>query len=616
MVALNEPDRLLVEEIRDKHRCAETEHRQFRKHASEYYALYRGWTDFVDRNRVEPDRDVVTRRAQKEWGAELFIPEAFRIVETIVPRMLAHRPRMNPLPQDDVAVANVENMRRLISKQQEQIRYEVELQKVCKDGLIYGLGVQKVGWRKEYRTVRGIGPSELQGWERPVKTSGERCVFDDPYAEWIDPFGFLWDPYAHSIRTCEYVIHRVYRSDAYVAKMVKLGYWRAQENDPLCEWTLEDLLKGTASNKEDEIQSERRQAEGYGKKEGPGRHEVWEFHDGDRIVAVLDGDWPVMVGENHIPDGSIGFQVFRPTIVGGRMVGIGEIEPIKDLQYEVNTLRGQRIDAGTMALNRGYFFNESVVNADDLQIGPNIGVPVNGDPRDALWPMQVADVPQSAFQESAEIMSNIEGATGVADSISGGEQSQQTATGAQLVVQAASIRIQNKTQLMGQEVIIPAGEQWILLNQSHILKRRQMFVQTGEEMSGEGAWEKVELGPEEMQGLMSMQMDDGSTMAENVPQQRQDAQAWMALLGAAGPNGQPLFATEKVAEKIIENYGVKSNVQAYLAPQEPQLPASVVEQAIGVFGVAPEQFMQVLQQLEQQQQQAQEPQAEEGAQNG
>jgi hypothetical protein len=611
-VRLNDADTALVEEVRYKHRCAETEHKQFRKHASEFYGLYRGLQDFRDSHRAEPDRDVVVRRAKKEWGAELFIPMAYRTVETIVPRMLAHRPRMNPIPEDDVAVGTVENMRRLIAKQQAQIRYEVELQKVCKDGLIYGLGVQKTGWRTTKKNVHRLGPSELKDWTSPVNVVNERVVFDDPYAEWIDPFAFLWDPYGHSVGTCEYVFHRVYRSSAYVQKMVEAKLWRSGEWDVTCDWTLEDLRSTAPANKEDEIQSERRQAEGYNtSKEGPGRHEVWEYHDGERVVVILNGEFPVMVGENPMPDGSLPFQVFRPTIIGGRMVGIGEIEPIKDLQYELNTLRGQRVDAGTMALNRGYFFDESLVNADDLQIGPNLGVPVNGSPRDALWPMQIAEVPQSAFQESAAIQSDIESIVGITDGLAGAnDQTQQTATGAQLVVQAAGIRIENKTRLMGEEVIIPAGEQFVLLNQSHILSKRTMFVPSASTVESPGLWEKVELGPEELQGLMSMQMDDGSTMAENVPQQRQDMQTWMGLLG------NPAFDQAKVAQKVIENAGVKTNPQAFLVPQEPQIPASLVESALGAIGVPNEVFMQALDAVQQQSDQGEQGQPQGPAEEG
>jgi hypothetical protein len=122
-----------------------------------------------------------------------------------------------------------------------------------------------------------------------------------------------------------------------------------------------------------------------------------------------------------------------------------------------------------------------------------------------------------------------------------------------------------------------------------------MFVASASTVESPGLWEKVELGPAELQGLMSMQMDDGSTMAENVPQQRQDMQMWQSLLG------NPAFDQGKVAQKVIENAGVKVNPQAFLVPPEPQIPASLVESALGALGVPNEKFMQALDQVQQSQ---------------
>jgi hypothetical protein len=215
--ALNDSDRELVERVQSRYSAAEQEHKQFRTRSAEFYALYRNLQDFRTNNADRPDRDVM-RRAQREWGAELFIPFAYRTVETIVPRMLAHRPKMNPLPEDEQAYGNVDNMRFLLDKQQEQIRYELILQDICKDGLIYGLGVQKVGWKKTTKTIRGIKPGTYGTW---VEDVSERCTFDDAWAEWVDPFDFLWDPYGHSVETCDYVFHRTWRSSDYVSRMVK-----------------------------------------------------------------------------------------------------------------------------------------------------------------------------------------------------------------------------------------------------------------------------------------------------------------------------------------------------------------------------------------------------------
>ena len=133
---LTEDEITLVREINDKYRVAdEGAHKDFREKADRYYSLYRGvreWgqrVDGVDRR----DRDVAYREGKDRWGAELFIPYAFRTVETVVPRMLAHRPRMLLTPWDEQALGNVNNMRMLLDRQQEQFDYELVVQDVAKD---------------------------------------------------------------------------------------------------------------------------------------------------------------------------------------------------------------------------------------------------------------------------------------------------------------------------------------------------------------------------------------------------------------------------------------------------------------------------------------------------
>jgi hypothetical protein len=591
--ALNDSDRELVERVQSRYSAAEQEHKQFRTRSAEFYALYRNLQDFRTNNADRPDRDVM-RRAQREWGAELFIPFAYRTVETIVPRMLAHRPKMNPLPEDEQAYGNVDNMRFLLDKQQEQIRYELILQDICKDGLVYGLGVQKVGWKKTTKTIRGIKPGTYGTW---VEDTSERCTFDDAWAEWVDPFDFLWDPYGHSVETCDYVFHRTWRSSDYVSRMVKAGHWRARENDPACTWTLEDILSSSAVTKFDEVQQDRRSAEGYAaQREGTHsrRHEVWEFHDGRQVITVLNSEFPVQVGENPMPDGSLPFMVFRPTKVGGRMVGIGEIEPIRDLQYEINTLRGQRRDAATMALGRGYAFDETTVNADDLIIGPNIAIPVNGSPRDFPVPPPYRRRPASGYSEEQAIASDIESTSGISDPVTGGEgngPASQTATGVQLVQQAAGLRIQNKTRRLGSEIIVPGGDAWVLLNQTKILEPRPVRVPNEDGGLNQPAWTMRKLGPYELRGRMAISMDDGSTMAKNVPQMRQDAQMLQTLAQ------DPLVDQQKLRVQILENLGIE-NAQAFLVPQEPQLPASTVEAFLAQMNIPAEALVAFLDQQE------------------
>jgi hypothetical protein len=598
--ALEGRDRELVQIVESAWQRAEPEHKTFRAKAEEFYRLYRGFTDFRDQARDARDRDMLVSEAQATWGAELFIPFVYSTVETIVPRMVAKGPRMIVVPRDEQALGNVHNMKIVVDAQCKQIDYETVLQVIGKDGLIYGLGVGKTRWKYETRMQVKATPHPLEPG-RWIEGPPEKTVaFDDAIAERVDPFDFLWDPFGDSMTTVEFIIHRLWRSAAQVRRNVESGIWRAQENDPECPWTLEDLLAGRARTQRSNVWDQRLAAEGYntsGQRQD-GLHEVWEYHDGQQVITLLDACYPVQAGANPSGQAQIPFQIYRPTLVGGRFVGISEVDPIRHLQYEINTLRSQRRDAATLSLMRTFAYNETAVDPDDLVFGPNMAIPVNGDPREFLFPIPVPELPASSYREEEAIVSDIQRTSGISDPVSGADVgASETATGVQLVQAAATLRIQNKARLLETQIIVPQGYDFVALNQRRILTDRAVSVPQEPDVNNPTvpAWRMVTIGPRELMGRMSVEVEGGSTAPENVPQQRSDAQAFVAL------SQDPRLNGEKLLIRALQLYGV-DQPEGYVKGAEQQVPASQVEGFLSQLGVPPEAFVQFLDQQQQQQQ--------------
>lgn len=578
-VDLTDEDREVVERVRACFERAKEEHDTYRTRWGGFYALYRGYQDWQTNNVDRRDRDDRLRSAKKEWGAALHIPITFRTVETVAPRITGHRLASYILPRDRDALGNVDNMRTIVDFQQEQCNYPLTQQDVAKDGLMYALGVQKTFWRSASKKVRVVKEAHYKTGQ--VEDTRDDSI-DDPWAEWVDPFDFLWDPSGHSVETCSYLFHRTWRPADYIAKMVATGKWTLP-----VDFTLEDLLVGSPTTKQDEIWQSRRQAEGQrtDRAHGDHFHEIWEYHNGGEVITILDSEVPVRIAPNPTPDGSKPFQVYRPTSVPGRMVGIGEIEPIMDLQLEINTLRGQRRDAATMALGRGYAFDETQVAAEDLKIGPNLAIPVNGSPRDFLMPLPIADVPASGYQEEDQIKQDIDATSGISEAISGASSQDQTATGAQLSFQAAGRRIDNKRDRFVREIVLATAAQFVAHNQARIADTRDIVVPDG--MHG---WMVKQLSPNELRGRFACKIDDDASKAENVPQDRNDAQALMAFVG------NPAINQQKLLERVLEKTGIP-NAQGWVSAEQ-QIPASAVEQFLGQLGVPPEAFAQFMQQAQ------------------
>jgi hypothetical protein len=604
------PEYDLVKRVEYAYNQAEPEQRTFRSRAERFYTLYRSFSDFRDQASGVRSRDEVVSEAKKSWGAELFIPFCYSTVETILPRMVANGPRMIVVPRDPDAVGSVRNMKIVIDAQQKQIDYQSILQTIGKDGLIYGLGVGKTRWRYETRyTVQTVPTVEAPDIFTAMPAQ-KTVTFDDAVAERVDPFDFLWDPMGDSMDTCAFVIHRLWRSPAQVRRNVEAGVWRAQENDPSCEWTLEDLLSASPRTQRSQIWAQRLSAEGYGRPDDVSRlHEVWEFHDGQQVVTVLDALFPVQAGPNPSGDARIPFQVYRPTLVGGRLVGISEIEPIEHLQYEINTLRSQRRDAATLALMRTFAYNETAIDADDLVFGPGLAIPVNGDPREFLFPIPVPELPASSYQEEAKIVDDIQRTSGISDPVTGGDTgASETATGVQLVQAAATMRIQNKARLLENQIIVPQGYEFVALNQRRILTARTYFIpqQADARDPHVPAYEMVKIGPRELIGRQSIEVEGGSTTPENVPQQRQDAMQFIQL------SQDPRLDGTKLLLRALQLMGIEIP-EGYLNQQQQQVPADLIQAFLAQQGIPPETFVQFVDQAHQQ---AQAPEAQQNGNGG
>jgi len=611
---LPEQDRLL-KEVSEAFEQSDRLHRQFRTTWERLYRLYRSNKSWRSQYREssDNDRDVLMSDAKKEWGADLVIPYCYSVVETIMPQMVLHRPRMLVLPREDKAVKNIENMRLLIDVQQERIGAELRFQSIGKDGLIFGMGVAKTQWEHRTRVCKKLEPRLLLPGHQEVER--EEVLADDPTFERVYIGDFFWDPFGDSVANLDYAIHRTWRNEKYIRQMVESGTWTIPDG-----WELEDLTSAGPINSYDSLQRSLMEASGFTdyKARGSQPHEVWEFHDGKRVVTVLDRQAPVQLGANPAWHGQLPFQVYRPVdAANGHLPGIGVIEPIEDLSEEMNVLRTQRRDNATLKLQQTFAFNEGAINREDMVFGPGMAIPVNGEPRESLMQINVGDIPNSSYQEELALQANIERTTGLSDEVSGGGGSgDTTATEAQIKLAAANRRIQLMTLRFEQEVIASVAGQWLELNQQRIRKAKSIPVPV-EPAPGqpEQRWSWRKVGPDELAGKMSIRPDGGSTAPENVPQMRQDAMQIVQLFGQ-----NPQIDQRRLLEEALEKFSIK-NPSAWLLPDEPRVPPKTLDlimQLAQQSGLPPEalqQLQQIIMQagqmaLQEEQAQNQEPQQE------
>ena len=592
-------DKALVTEVIDGIlKVWEPYHRKWMDRANHFYSLYSNVQDLrssVQSSSSPRGRDLVFRDGETEFGPELFIPMAFSTVETILPAMLSASPKMGVRPRNPFSEANVYNVRAMLEAQQEQIKYPLRLQTIAKDGLITGTGVQKTYWRRDLR-MRKVNQPDLFGGAQMVEELQE--LFDDPDAAAVDPFDFIVDPFCASIEFADGAFHRTWRSTRYIKRMVETHQWRNLDELKVATGDPR-VLGGDGTQRYSEVWAQRRMigdrdtigagGDALGKSDV---HEVLEFHDGDRVVTILNRQVVVASGDNPNWHGRLPFQVFRPTENPHQLHGKGEIEPIEHLQEELNTLRTQRRYNADLVLQRVFAYHEGMVEKEDIQFGPGWAIGVNGDPREMLFPIQVGDIPYSGYQEEDRLVGDFDRTTGISDVIAGaGLSGADTATGVQMVASAASRRIEGKTARLSQEVVDPGAEQFLELSQQRRISNKTIRVPsppTPEEPDRRWSW--VELGPNQIMGEFEVAAIDGSMQPANIPQDRADANMLMTIFGQI-----PTVEQSKVVEKALELMGIE-DPRAWLAPPNPTVPAEVLNRLVE-FGVPDQMIAQALAQV-------------------
>jgi len=603
-------------------------HAQFRDRWNVWYGLSRNYRRLQRQHaqaNTPNDKDTVIQEFRRVFGEELFIPYVYTVIETNVPKVLANDPKIMARPNDasEKAYLACDPVKQLFERDNKAMGYVTTSQETARSGLRYGLGVQKEYWELKTRSGKKIVPKESEAGYK-LEDDGGIVVYEGPRAESVDIFDFFWDPQAYNLDSADYLIHRSWRKMDYIKKKVEEGHRRRGQGDP-GGWVDLDLsaVDGMGSDAaRGEVWSDRMQAAGMTSfdTEGNTLHEVWEYHDRDNVYTILDRTLVVQMAPNPFLHGDYPFQVFRPTIMEHEFVGTGEAEPIAHLQYELNTMRGQRRDAATLAMNRGYFYSKGMLNPSKVMTGAGVFVPVIGDPKDAIQPMPFTDIPQSGVSEEEALKRDIEMTTGISETVSGGSGGgDETATGRQLVQAAANVRIEQKAKNFFSEVFRRAVPQRRELYRQHIVKQEQTRTMrvsdpsATQEIGGKTVptgYSFVSCGPDEINANIEVEPISGSTEAENKAQKRADVtQLVQALTPFMAEIDQP-----KMLVHVLQEFGLDQPEEMIKTPGptvEEIIPA--IGRALLETGMPEEQIESVLQSAYDFLQQQPEEQAEGGS---
>jgi hypothetical protein len=362
---------------------------------------------------------------QFQYGrAQLHSPEPFKIVETIVPRMmraLFGSERWYKLygerDQDDESA----KMQEMLTRDQfRAMQYKEKAKRHIRDGCIYGTAVQKAWWKQEIGEMTYRDGKRSPDPKRPGATKIDlsevkrtELVFDGNYVDNVSIFDFYTSPNASDIDDAEWCADRSAWADYKVKQMGEMGHWI--NLDPLKDHAgTNDMSFG------DEFKERKSYAYGiFDPREaswaphvphytvidwwGPlvVRSQNGSYETKQCNVVMIEPDGPQVIARvtvNPFWHQKKPYVSWRPINLEDEFYGIGPLEPIARLSMEKDMKRNLLMAATQLEANPMWLISdEANVPDGQLVIQPGTGIRVPN-LENSIAPLHVPKVSDAALK--------------------------------------------------------------------------------------------------------------------------------------------------------------------------------------------------------------------------
>lgn len=568
-------------------------------------------------------RSYLNKTGMDRWQSKVFIPYAFSVIETIVPKLVAQLPKFLAMPVGPEDVYAAKQMERMLDLSAEASTPELYLQLVAqiKSSLIYGTGMLKTF----YDQVGGITEQQVPITEpvmgqptpvvdpqtqqvvtdlagapmfEPPQPIGEQVVgyerkpvpfveYEGPCATWVDIFNFWVAPEADDIDPARYVIERFYRPMSHIMERVQAGdYHFPPEMGP-----------GDIANLDDEPFEVRRSSIdlGSGANNDVTRKdvEILEYWtDDNRVITVANRKAILRVEENPFHHRQKPYIRNVDYLQPGEFWGVGEIEAIEGLQDVQNAIINQRIDAVRLALNPSFVAHEdSFRDMRDLTTSPGRIIRVTSDRplQDVFQRLELGEVNSSAFTEAEMMERLIERVSGASAYQTGLDSPamNDTATGTAIVQEAGNSKFALKSRMNEIMGLKRLGRQWASLIQQFTSEERYIRV-----LGPDGQFLFERLAPESILGAIDISIETASSQQTESVRKQQAMQLLSTVAGIA-PQAVPQLLID-----LLESFG-KKNIAAYFGPEAAAYGLQMAQMQQSLSQGAPRQGMPPGQQQQQ-----------------
>lgn len=512
-------------------------------------------------------------------GDRAVVNVAFSTKNVIAPSVAISNPKFTVEARKPEAAAQAVVTQEVLNYIWRTYDYQREFRLAVDDMLTVGHGWIKVGYKAtkppEVKLASGDDPEHAESYgvdDRDASVEGnvESELYvdwddDRPFAERVSFFDIFVDPHARHPKEMKFIAQRVRR--LVVDVKVDSRYEKsAREQASTQHRSAYEAGRQDGRDEADDVNG------------GGGYCDVIEFYDLRRqevstFLASGDSDGGFLIKPAKIPYAfGSPFVMLRDYEVIDHFYPIGELEPIKTLQEELNTTRTQMLNHRSK-FARKYMYHEdssssAFVNGLKSDVD-NEMIPYPGDIHDmpnAVIAMPVQGTPAEFYNQSDLIISDIDRVSGTSEYQRGGGQNiRRTATEASMIQDASNARSSDKLASVEHSLGQIGGRLMQLMQQfmtgEHVIRIVGMSAPT---------W--VKFDSDYIQGQFDFSVVAGSTQPHNESFKIQQA---LDLRDAVGEYVGTYIDPMAFLQHLLRAFGVKDPGSMLMgqeqgAPQQPQ----------------------------------------------
>lgn len=402
-------------------------------------------------------------------GANLFIPYIYNIIETALPKILGSVFEAKPIitykpvgPGDDIKGEMLTNL--VYYQMKQHMKAATRFYEVYKCAIMYGTAISKQTWKykekmimsremTEHEVLMDDGTTVMIPLRVPVQK--KKVVYDAPDMKNIPIETFFFDPSAADVDDSPYCIQEYFKELHELQQGEKEGYYKN--------------ISKISEEKQDGALKARFDASGLTIGDMANGVRLWEYWTDDWCVTLANKSTVIRVEENPYFHRRKPFTRWVAVAMPNEFYGKSMVETLVDLQSELNTIRNQRIDNVSLALNRMFLIAKgSGIDIDQLKSRPNGFIEVDDVDKD-IKELIVQDVTSSAYRDEEITKTDMDVTSGVHNQDRGqaGER-RETATTATLLSSASSERFRMQILLMEEDSLTDLGRQLAELNKQFL----------------------------------------------------------------------------------------------------------------------------------------------------